>query len=153
MGRRRVVGAVALILGALVGLGAWLQFGYERTPAPQRITVTAAGPGVAFVLERWPGDPAPASEFSGAGFTVRADGTQVSDRAGASTTYSGPVGSNALLRVERDPDGTPLTVRVGGRRPRSTVGYADMALRRAARSEWDVRGHPATGRQRGVREA
>ncbi|MEI8000306.1 MAG: hypothetical protein WCI50_03050 [Actinomycetes bacterium] len=120
MGRRRVVGAVALLLGALVGLGAWLQFGYERTPAPQRVTVTAAGPGVAFVLERWPGDPAPASEFSGAGFTVRADGTQVSDRAGASTTYSGPVGSNALLRVERDPDGTPLTVRVGGREPFTT---------------------------------
>ena len=42
-----------------------------------------------------------------------------------------------------------FTVRVGGRRPRSTVGYADMALRRAARSEWDVRGHPATGRARG----
>jgi hypothetical protein len=45
-----------------------------------------------------------------------------------------------------------FTVRVGGRRPRSTVGYADMALRRAARSEWDVRGHPATGRGCGRRD-
>lgn len=33
-----------------------------------------------------------------------------------------------------------FTVRVGGRRPRSTVGYADMALRRAARSEWECAG-------------
>ncbi len=116
--------AVAVVLGAVVGVGAWLHLVYEETPGPREITVEAVRGNdgvVAFTIERSPRSAVPVGDLvatTGGRATEWVEdppGTLRLASGAGRATYEGTVDETATVRFETGPDGGRSRVVVDGR--------------------------------------